>query len=185
MWHILRTEPGAEIALGFREAVARERLREASVSGEIENLLRWIPVAPGETYFTPARTVHAIGGGMALCEIQQVSDVTYRLYDYGRPRELHLDKGIAVSDLGPHPGAQQVNGELLVECPYFRTEKIEITGQQSYGYARTHLLILIEGSGSFGNMPCRAGEAWLAQAGAEFTIQPSGMLRMLRASIPA
>ena len=185
MWHILRASPGAEIALGFREPITRERLRQASLSGEIENLLRWIPVAPGETYFTPAGTVHAIGGGLALCEIQQVSDVTYRLYDYGRPRELHLDKGVEVSDLGPHPGAQPADGELLVECPYFRTEKLRFESERRYSYARTHLLILIEGSGAFGNLPCRAGEAWLAPAEAEFIIQPAGLLRMLRASIPA
>ena len=126
MWHILRADPGAEIALGFREPISRERLREASVSGEIEKLLRWIPVAPGETYFTPAGTVHAIGGGLALCEIQQVSDVTYRLYDYGRPRELHLDKGVEVSDLGPHPGAQSGRPAICwCECPYFRTERLD------------------------------------------------------------
>jgi mannose-6-phosphate isomerase len=185
MWHILRADPGAEIALGFREPVTRERLRQASVSGEIEKLLRWIPVAPGETYFTPAGTVHAIGGGLALCEIQQVSDVTYRLYDYGRPRELHLDKGVEVSDLGRHPGAQQVAGELLVECKYFRTEKLSFASEQRYGYGRPHMLIVIEGSGRFGELPCRAGEAWLASAAAEFAIVPAPTLRMLRASIPA
>ena len=73
MWHILRAEPGAEIALGFREPITRERLGESARSGEIEQLLRWIPVQPGETYFTPAHTVHAIGGGLVLCEIQQIS----------------------------------------------------------------------------------------------------------------
>ena len=105
MWHILRAEPGATIALGFREPITRERLRGIRRSGEIEQLVHWIPVQAGETYFTPAHTVHAIGGGIVLCEIQQISDVTYRLYDYGRPRELHLDKAAPISDLGAHPGA--------------------------------------------------------------------------------
>jgi mannose-6-phosphate isomerase len=185
MWHILRAQEGAEIALGFREPIARERLREAAASGQIEELLRWIPVAAGETYFTPAGTVHAIGGGLALCEIQQVSDVTYRLYDYGRPRELHLDKGVEVSDLGRHPGRRPANGELLVECPYFRTELLSLSREARYGYAATHMLILLEGSGSFGNRPCRAGEVWLAPAGAEFPVEASPGLRLLRASIPA
>jgi len=185
MWHILRASPGAEIGLGFREPLTRERLREAAVSGEIEKLLRWIPVAPGETYFTPAGTVHAIGAGLVLCEIQQVSDVTYRLYDYGRRRELHLDKGVEVSSLDPHPGAQAPDGDLLVECPYFRTEKLTFGNERRYGYGRAHLLILIEGRGTFAHLPCRAGEVWLAAAGAEFSVQPAGELRMLRASIPA
>ena len=87
MWHILEAEPGAAIALGFREPITRERLREATRTGEIERLLNWMPVKAGETYFTPAHTVHAIGAGIVLCEIQQNSDVTYRLWDYGRPRE--------------------------------------------------------------------------------------------------
>jgi mannose-6-phosphate isomerase len=184
MWHILRTGPGAEIALGFREPITRERLRSASASGEIEKLLHWIPVAPGETYFTPAGTVHAIGGGLVLCEIQQVSDVTYRLYDYGRQRELHLDKAAEVSDLGRHPGAQSANGELLVECQYFRAEKLEFSAAAQYSYFRPHLLIVVEGSGSFGDLSCRAGEAWLAPAG-EFPVVSNPSLRLLRASIPS
>ncbi len=92
MWYVMRADPGARIAIGFRESISRERLREAAVSGEIEQLLNWLEVQAGDAFFIPAGTVHAIGGGLALCEIQQHSDVTYRLYDYGRPRELHLDK---------------------------------------------------------------------------------------------
>ncbi len=88
MWHMLRAEPAASIALGFRETVTREQLRDSALNGEIENLVRWFPVSEGETFFTPATVVHAIGAGLALVEIQQNSDVTYRLYDYGRPREL-------------------------------------------------------------------------------------------------
>ena len=70
MWRILRADPGAEIALGFTHRLTRERAMEAAKSGEIVDLLQWIPVAPGETYFVPAGTVHAIGAGIALCEIQ-------------------------------------------------------------------------------------------------------------------
>jgi mannose-6-phosphate isomerase len=185
MWHILRAQPGAEIASGFREPVTRERLREISLSGEIENMLRWIPVAAGETYFTPAGTVHAIGAGVALCEIQQVSDVTYRLYDYGRPRELHLDKAVDVADLESQPGAQPANGDVLVECPYFRTEKLRFAGASRYGCDRAHFLIVVEGAGWFADRPCRAGEVWLAPAGTEFRVYSAGQVRILRASIPA
>jgi len=190
MWHILRAGPGAEIALGFREPISRERLREASVSGEIEGLLRWIPVEPGETYFTPAGTVQAIGGGLALCEIQQVSDVTYRLYDYGRPRQLHLDKGVEVSDLGRHPGAAVraplgENRDLLVHSPYFTTELLVLYREAKQSYEQPHLLVLIEGEGMLGPRHCRAGEVWLASPGDEFSVSPAGVLRMLLTSIPA
>ena len=81
MWHILEAEPGAAIAMGFREPLTRERLWEATHTGEVEHLLHWAPVKAGETYFIPAHTVHAIGAGIVLCEIQQNSDVTYRLWD--------------------------------------------------------------------------------------------------------
>ena len=135
MWHILRAKEGAEIALDSANRSRRERLRQAAVSGEIEKLLRWIPVQPGETYFTPAGTVHAIGGGLALCEIQQVSDVTYRLYDYGRPRELHLDKAAEVSDLGLHPGpavtGPWVRGTRLWRAVRISRRRLSISGGAS------------------------------------------------------
>ena len=182
MWRILRADPGAEIALGFRQTITRERLRTAAISGEIETLLDWIPVHAGETYFTPAGTVHAIGAGLAICQIQQLSDITYRLYDYGRPRELHLDKAAEVSDLGPHSG--RVSGDP-VHCPYFVTESLHIASQMQYSFARPHLLILLEGEGAFGNLPCRAGEVWLAGADSAFEIQTVSPLRLLRTSIPS
>ena len=97
MWYILRAEPGARLAMGLRERTSRNRLREASVSGDVEALLQWFEVRPGQVYFIPPGTVHALGPGITLCEIQQHADITYRLYDYGRPRELHLDKAVAVA----------------------------------------------------------------------------------------
>src|SRR5579872_6074020 len=84
MWHILAAEPGAKIAAGFREGLSAEQLKSASLSGEIEQMLEWFDASPGDTFFIPAGTVHAIGAGLTLCEIQQHSDITYRLYDYGR-----------------------------------------------------------------------------------------------------
>src|SRR5690242_16750391 len=127
MWHILEAEPGATIALGFREPITRERLRESAQSGEIEHLLNWVPVKAGETYFTPAHTVHAIGAGIVLCEIQQNSDVTYRLFDYGRPRELHLEKAAHIADLGVHPGA--VAAGEAVRCKHFCTEVVDVNAE--------------------------------------------------------
>ncbi len=171
MWYILRAEPGARIALGFREPVSRERLREAAHTGEIEKLLHWFPVSAGETYFTPARTVHAISGGIALCEIQQYSDVTYRLYDYGRPRELHLDQGVAISDLGDHAGASNavelsVGRKLLVNCEYFETELLEITApKQSIEIEGSALLIFVNGTGRLAGEAFQMGEVWLLPRG--------------------
>ena len=102
-----RRSPGATIAMGFREPLTREQLWEATRTGEVEHLLHWAPVKAGETYFIPAHTVHAIGAGIVLCEIQQNSDVTYRLWDYGRPREIHVEKAVPICDLGVHPGASR------------------------------------------------------------------------------
>jgi mannose-6-phosphate isomerase len=128
MWHILRAEPGAKIAAGFREPITKERLRASALSGEIESLLEWHEARPGDTFFIPAGVVHAIGPGLALCEIQQFSDITYRLYDYGRLRELHLEQGIAVSRLGPHAARQPASEGVLVSCPFFTTEKRHVDG---------------------------------------------------------
>src|SRR5207248_7047800 len=99
--------PGAVIGLGFRETITREQLLQATRTGEVEHLVHWMPVKAGETYFTPAHTVHAIGAGIVLFEIQQNSDVTYRLWDYGRPRPIHVEKAVPIADLGVHPGASR------------------------------------------------------------------------------
>ena len=190
MWHILRAEAGARIALGFREPVSRERLREAARSGEIERLLHWFPVSAGETYFTPARTVHAIGGGIALCEIQQFSDVTYRLYDYGRPRELHLDQAVAISELGDHPGASQAvalpgGRKSLVRCEYFETQLIQLAAtSQSIDIEGSALLIVLEGSGKLAGEVFQMGEGWQLPAGTWPLDVQSAPVRVLRVIAP-
>jgi mannose-6-phosphate isomerase len=181
MWHILAAEPGATIALGFREPVTRERLVESARSGEIEELVNWIPVKPGETYFTPAHTVHAIGGGIVLCEIQQNSDVTYRLYDYGRPRELHLEKAAAIADLGVHPGAVRCG---VVRSKHFVTESVAMAaGEEHRAEAREcHLWIPLEGEGSIEGAPFRRGEVWKVEQGA--VVRAETGARFLRTYVP-
>ena len=167
MWYILAAEPGASIALGFTSPITRERLREASLSGEIEQLLNWIPVHPGETYFTPAHTVHAIGDGIVLCEIQQNSDVTYRLYDYGRPREIHVEQSVQVANLGVHPGASHpdpVTG-LLVDCPYFTTDLVIVRGALPVQDRDCHLWICLEGNASLAGEAVKGGEVWFVEGG--------------------
>jgi mannose-6-phosphate isomerase len=166
MWHVLRAEPGAQIAAGFREPITPQRLREASLSGEIENLLQWFDAAPGDTFFIPAGTVHAIGAGLTLCEIQQHSDITYRLYDYGRPRELHLDQALEVSNLGPHEARQAPQGDVLVSCPYFTTSKLRISNPIKHILTpkTAELLVLIDGSGAVGGQPATGGDVWYLEA---------------------
>lgn len=184
MWHILRADEDSRIAVGFREGITPQRLREASLSGEIEQLLNWVKVRAGETYFTPAGTVHAIGSGIALCEIQQQSDVTYRLYDYGRPRELHLEKSMLVADCSAHPGQPVA---LPVDCPHFHTEKLILDRAQTIAPdpGRFELFIFLQGDGSIAAVPYRLGECWLAEAGcAPFEIAPSSPTELLRTWVP-
>jgi mannose-6-phosphate isomerase len=192
MWHILRAAPGARVAMGFREEISRERLRQAAVTGEIMELLNWVEARPGDTFFIPAGTVHAIGAGLALCEVQQQSDVTYRLYDYGRGRELHLDKGVAVSHTSGHPGyalpvALPGASELLAECEYFRTELRVFSDRVEHrpnGRA-PEILVFLRGAGSIAGQRFRLGEAWLISAVGPLTVEPDGEVAMLRTFVPA
>lgn len=117
MWRVVRAEPGASIALGFRERVEREAARAAALDGSIMEMLDWREVRAGDSFLIPAGTVHAMGGGMVVAEIQQMSDVTYRLFDYGRGRELHIERGFDVAELGPY-----VAGET--RCAYFETVEV-------------------------------------------------------------
>ncbi|MGH9613120.1 MAG: type I phosphomannose isomerase catalytic subunit [Bryobacteraceae bacterium] len=192
MWHILRADPGAKIALGFREPVEAHRLAGYCASGEIERLLNWIEVEAGDTYFTPAGTVHAIGGGLVLCEIQQQSDITYRLYDYGRPRELHLERGLQVSQTSAHPGRRArvdlaVGAQLLAECEHFRTELHEFERGIDHQPLddRDEILIFIAGNGTLRGQPYNMGDAWLLPGGIGATrIEPLAPTRFLRTWAP-
>ncbi len=179
MWHILDAEAGAVIALGFREPITRERLYESAKTGEIERLLNWMPVHAGETYFVPAHTVHAIGGGIVLCEIQQNSDVTYRLWDYGRPRELHLEKAAAIADLGMHPGASRE----AVRSRFFVTEPIGGTRVTPDAH-QCQIWICLAGNATIGGEPVHAGEAWLLPDAGEQPVIEAQEARFLRTYVP-
>ena len=122
-WYIVDAEPGAVLGIGTIRSLDGDELRAASLSGEIEQLMDWKPVKAGDYFYIPAGTVHAIGAGVTLVEVQQYADITYRSYDYGRPRELHLDDGVAVSKAVPYadPRAGQVAGNAqLVDGPFFQ-----------------------------------------------------------------
>jgi len=192
MWHILEAEPGASIAIGFREPITRARLVEATRTGEIEGLLQWIEVKPGETYFTPAHTVHAIGAGIVLCEIQQNSDVTYRLWDYGRPRPIHVAQAVPIADLTVHPGAARPvrlddHRDELVRARHFITELVHLgAGEALTPQAHTcQLWIVTEGCGAIGGEAYRRGEVWLlAEAGAQPEVRAGEPSRFLRTWVP-
>lgn len=181
-WYVLNAEPPGEVAVGFREGISAERLRESAQSGEIEQLLDWRKVGVGDVIFTPAGTVHSIGAGLTICEIQENSDITYRLYDYGRPRELHLEHGAQVSHLGPHDCRTGVKAltewrDELVECKYFRIERLRPKESIRFegGLPYYLLFICVKGSGEIAGTPTAAGEAWLVPAGAdEFLMDGAG-----------
>ncbi|HYP08231.1 MAG TPA: class I mannose-6-phosphate isomerase [Bryobacteraceae bacterium] len=178
MWHILAAEPGATIALGFNEPQTTDSLRAAIADGSVEKLLNWVPVKPGDTYFAEAGTVHAIGAGITLCEIQQNSDVTYRLYDYGRPRELHLEKGLAVADTHPYDGRR----DYPIVCDHFNVDLLEIDAPVSCSAGCDGTLIVLEGSGAFDDTAVGAGQVALVTAGSEpVRVTPSGKLKILHA----
>lgn len=183
MWHVLAAEPGAKIGAGFVEPISEERLREAALSGDIENLLAWHNCAAGDTFFIPAGTVHAIGGGLVLCEIQQHSDVTYRLYDYGRPRELHLDHSLAVSRREPHPARVKPGHETLVACSHFTVGRRVIHGPSHFAPppGEFALLIVLDGAGELDRNEVSRGEVWYVPSGTNpFAV--TGSLTLLWAS---
>ena len=129
-WLVLNAEPGAELAIGLEHEIDLASMRAAIQDGSIEQLLTWHPVSTGDFFYIPANTVHAIGAGITLVEVQQNSDITYRLYDYGRPRELHVEEGAAVALRQPYP--RQNHQHLpargtarLVDGPHFRLDRLD------------------------------------------------------------
>lgn len=129
-WLIIAAERDAKLGIGFNREITPDAMRAAAIDGSIEELMTWHDVAPGDFFYIPANTVHAIGAGIGLIEVQQNSDITYRLYDYGRPRELHLDDGVAVSDGAPyaldrwHKTVPQDASASLVDGPLFVLDQV-------------------------------------------------------------
>jgi len=129
-WYVLEAEPGAAVALGLHEGSTAERVRGAVADGSLEELLQWVPVSVGDMVFVDAGTVHAIGPGVVLLETQQTCDVTFRLYDYGRPRELHLEQGLRVMRTETAAGKVKpvaMDGFVrLIEQQYFVVDRYEL-----------------------------------------------------------
>jgi mannose-6-phosphate isomerase len=131
-WYALGAEPGATVAVGFKPGVTEEQVRKAIDDATLEDLLEYLPFSKGEMIFVDAGTVHAIGPGSVILETQQNSDVTYRLYDYGRPRELHVEKSLeamrASTRAGKVPARVEGNHIMLIDEHYFRVDSFKLEG---------------------------------------------------------
>jgi mannose-6-phosphate isomerase len=172
-WYILDAEPGAVLGLGLKRETTRETLRAAAEDGSIEALMDWVPVAAGDFYFVPAGTVHAIGAGIALLEFQQASDVTYRLYDYGRPRALHLDDGVAVALTGPYARRPAPASPLLVEGPPFTL--LRATGSTDLLQDRRRWVLPVEGKARCGDEEAGSGECLVVEPGVPLALDPGAI----------
>jgi mannose-6-phosphate isomerase len=199
MWHAIAARPGAEVLVGLKEDVTPESFRAAIADGTAENCLNRIPVEAGDTIFVPAGTVHTIGPGLVLCEIQENSDLTYRVFDYnrpgldGQPRPLHIEKALAVTRFGKQLGGktQPLTVDLL-SCAYFATRRLDFSEAVSAetGRERFELLIILDGHGEIeaagGRFEYARGEAWLLPAAlGAHRLAPSTPTALLRSFVPA
>jgi mannose-6-phosphate isomerase len=181
-WLVLRAEPEAVIGLGLREPVSREALRAAALDGSIEALIDWRPVSAGAVYYSPAGTVHALGPGLTVVEIQQNLDLTYRLYDYGRPRELHLEEGVEASNPVPYvpanrPRALGSGRDILAEGRAFVLERwTAASGTLQARPERPAWLVPVSGGGSIAGEPLVPGTVWLADGPASLSLDPGSRL---------
>jgi mannose-6-phosphate isomerase len=165
-WYVVDAEPGARVALGLTEPVDRAALRAAALDGSIAERLAWRTVGAGDFFYIPAGTIHAIGGGISLIEVQQPSDVTYRLFDYGRPRPLHLEEALAVASLQPYPArlATRAAGRIrtLVSSPHFTLVHVPPGAVPSpFVAARERWLIPVTGALASGGEVAAPGECLL------------------------
>lgn len=168
MWYVAEADEGASLIYGFAHPVTGELLKKAISTGTLDKHLQKVKVHKGDIYFVPAGTVHGIGAGTLVAEIQESSNVTYRVYDYnridknGEKRELHFDKAVEVMDMGVAPDVRQksrivhyypgCSRELLCRCKYFETERIQVTEGFSFSVLKSsfQVLLCLEGAGIVG-----------------------------------
>jgi mannose-6-phosphate isomerase len=193
-WYVLEAEPGATVALGLKPGVEVEQISAAVADGTMESLMEWVPVSVGDMLFVDAGTVHAIGPGVVLLETQQTSDVTYRLYDYGRPRELHLEKGLkviktrtAAGKVAPRP----MDGfTRLIEQKYFVVDRFDVpSGKVTVTLDGAGCLVGLSGSGviHYGNaeVELKAGQAIVVPVGSDALVVSGDKLSFARCVAPA
>jgi len=204
-WYVAHAKPGAQIALGLKPGVTRLQFEQAIRGQSAEELLNWINVFPGEMIYVAGGTVHTLGPGSIIVETQQQSDTTYRLYDYGRPRELQLKAGLDAlkekvgSGKVLRPAPVEMEGTKnrrapLVSAPYFVVEMFELKQPQSF-HTRSQkgsaeIMVVLEGCGvveSQGNEPVTAakGEAVVVPASlGEFRVRPQWTMEFLKSAVP-
>lgn len=182
LWAIIAAEPGAVIGLGLRERIGRSALRQAAQDGSIETLIDWRPVATGDVIASPAGTIHALGAGLILVEIQQNLDLTYRLYDYGRQRELHLEQGVAAAHpaplaAGPIPRRLSGSREVLAEGGFTVERLSDLPGAWLHAArdSRAWLVPLSAGVTADG-APLPPHSAWLAQGKCRLSVASGALL---------
>ena len=164
LWYVVDAAPGAEILYGFAHAIAKDEFRRRIADNTLLEVVRHVPVQKGDAFFIPAGTLHAIGKGLLICEIQQSSNATYRVYDYGRigtdgkPRDLHVEKALDVTSLVPVsmraeqlPAADEFRGaevRLLAACPYFTAYHLRVDGmcESTAGADSFHCLTILAGT---------------------------------------
>ncbi len=194
-WYILEAESGATVACGLLPGITVDHLKASIADGSMERLLNHVPVSAGDLVFVDAGTVHAIGPGVTILEIQQTSDITYRLFDYGRPRELHLEKGLAVSKAETRAGKvapQPVpHGKRLIQEQYFTVDAFSLTAgetvllddaagkPQCFVALRGDAEILVDGLAT--SLPTSSAVVVPASTGA-IAIKASGNVEVVRAT---
>jgi len=195
-WYALAAKPGAQVALGLKPGTSLEGFQQAISDNRAEELLNWVDVHQGDMLYVAAGTVHTIGGGVIFLETQQTSDITYRLYDYGRPRELHIAEGLAATRLNTNAGKVVRHTsdapDVLVRSPFFEVEKVSLR-EPLHGdvtSASPHIVVAIGGAGiveSRGMEPISfaTGEAVVIPAAVRgYAVHPQWELEIMRMSLP-
>jgi mannose-6-phosphate isomerase len=170
-WYILRATPESKIALGLKEPLTSQQLREAIDTGSILDLVRWQSVSPGDSIFVPAGTIHSIGAGLVIAEIQQRNDATFRLFDFGRQRELHRECAIAVAAAGPvgtavSPSQLTKQRTLLTANEHFVFEKVDLPPNTAWSLKaeRETWFLVVDGTARIGSLDVAIGDVVFAQA---------------------
>ena len=170
-WYVLSAAPEAKVALGLKRRLTPQQMRHAASDGSISDLVQWQAVSAGDTVFVPAGTIHSIGAGLVIVEIQQRSDATFRLFDHGRGRELHIENAIAVADAGPantHIAPSRLTDArtLLTSNAHFTFEKIDLAPNSAWcleAKQETWLLV-VSGSARTSSFDLAMGDAIFAQS---------------------
>jgi mannose-6-phosphate isomerase len=170
-WYVLSAAPEAKVALGLSRRLTPQQLRDAIDDGSISGLVVWHPVSANDVIFVPAGTIHAIGAGLVIAELQQRSDVTFRLFDYGRKRELHIENAILVADAGPanfkvRPDQLTAERSILVSNPHFVFERIDLAANSSWFLEadRETWLLVLSGGATAGSFDVVTGDVLFAKS---------------------